>query len=349
MLKFTHSADSHLDFMQYGMRQRFDDFFLSTESVFQKSKELGSEFILFAGDIFNSKRPSGESIRRFVELKNKYGIPVYAIDGNHDRSGNAWLEVCGITPINKVLDIKGVKFFGIDSCRPTQFKEKLIELSESGESIDVLAMHQAVMELFDYGSSDYSLSWLVPACDALGVKYVALGDIHTHCLKEIDGIKFSYPSAPEPTSISQVGGTGFMNFVTIDDNKVDVEKIKLKTREFIRLSSEDDNSKVLNSIDDNNKPFIILEHKKGDALDIIELLKEKDIMYQSKLVLINEDTDEKQETFDRYDAIKYVRQVTSKFFSEDKDEYQLTVQILDNPDDGVKILKNYLLEKGITT
>ena len=346
MLKFTHCADFHLDFKQYGLQQRYEDYFNTTEDIFIKSKENNVDCIIIAGDIFNSKRPSGESIKRFIEIKNKYKIPVYAIDGNHDKAGHAWLDICGIGKLDKPVEIKGNVFLGIDYCRANQFKEKLIELDENNIKVDVLVMHQAISEMFDFGGGDFSTSWLVPAAKSLGVKYIAMGDIHSYSLKTIDGLSLSYPGSPEPTSVSQLGGTGFINIVTLGD-EVEIKKITLNSREFIRVRASGDNTKLIRKIEQGYTPFVIIEYLNGEGLDLIGVLNEHGVMYQTRLLIDEEDSGEEKIVFDRYDAVKYVRQVTNKFFNENTEEYSLTVAILDDPEGGIDIMKEYLKTRGL--
>ncbi len=81
---FIHVADIHLGYEQYGVRERYNDF---------------SRAFLDAGDLFNKRAIDAltliHAIEGLKELKQR-GIPVIAIEGNHDRSyyreGTSWLQ-----------------------------------------------------------------------------------------------------------------------------------------------------------------------------------------------------------------------------------------------------------------
>ena len=96
---FIHIADTHLGNEQYGVRERFNDFSRAFWDIMQEALKREVDFVVIAGDLFNKRaidaRTLLHSIRGLETLRER-GIPVIAIEGNHDRSyyreGTSWLQ-----------------------------------------------------------------------------------------------------------------------------------------------------------------------------------------------------------------------------------------------------------------
>ena len=96
---FIHLADTHLGYEQYGVRERFNDFSRAFWQIMDKAAEKQVDFVIIAGDLFNKRAIDALTLIHAIEglkkLKDK-GIPVIAIEGNHDRSyyreGISWLQ-----------------------------------------------------------------------------------------------------------------------------------------------------------------------------------------------------------------------------------------------------------------
>lgn len=91
MLKFLHLGDIHLGNNQYQNEDRMRDFFFALHAVVSRyAIEEAVDFVLVAGDLFDRRNIEPRVLTQatvvFKELKDA-GIPVYAIEGNHDRSG----------------------------------------------------------------------------------------------------------------------------------------------------------------------------------------------------------------------------------------------------------------------
>ncbi len=95
-MKYAHLADLHLgSWRDQKMRSLSTEVFLKAiDDCFLKNVD----FILFAGDLFNTSLPSLDTLKivtkKLKELKDK-GIPLYAIAGSHDfsPSGKTMLDV----------------------------------------------------------------------------------------------------------------------------------------------------------------------------------------------------------------------------------------------------------------
>jgi len=96
---FIHVADIHLGYEQYGVRERFNDFSRTFWNIMDEAANRRVDFVVIAGDLFNKRAIDALTLIHAIEglkkLKDK-GIPVIAIEGNHDRSyyrdGISWLQ-----------------------------------------------------------------------------------------------------------------------------------------------------------------------------------------------------------------------------------------------------------------
>jgi DNA repair exonuclease SbcCD nuclease subunit len=86
--RFLHIADVHLGKHQHQSDARYADYFAVLASVIAHAVGERVQAVLIAGDLFDEQDPSAETIRRAMTALRPLraeGIPVYAIEGNHDR------------------------------------------------------------------------------------------------------------------------------------------------------------------------------------------------------------------------------------------------------------------------
>ena len=224
-MKIIHTADLHLGYRQYGFPKREQDFYGALGHVVYRAVDLKADVVLFAGDCFDAPKPPAYAVRvlsHFVTLLQKQNITVVGIDGNHDNTNNNWLHVCGILPLGQQpYEKDGIRIAGIPATRPSVFHKKVDELIASNEKIDVLAIHQALGEFADFEANAITAMDLAPKLTKLGVRYVAMGDIHDYKETVVGGIRFVYSGSTE------------MNALDEDRNKtfsvVDITPTEIKT------------------------------------------------------------------------------------------------------------------------
>jgi DNA repair protein SbcD/Mre11 len=96
---FVHTADNHLGYEQYGVKERFNDFARAFWAVVDDAIARRADFLVVAGDLFNKRAIDALTLiqaqQAFQKLRDA-GIPAIAIEGNHDRSyyrdGVSWLQ-----------------------------------------------------------------------------------------------------------------------------------------------------------------------------------------------------------------------------------------------------------------
>jgi exonuclease SbcD len=96
---FMHIADTHLGYEQYGVRERFIDFSRAFWDIIDDALYREVDFLVIAGDLFHKRAIDAMTLIHAIEGLKKLrakGIPVIAIEGNHDRSyyrdGVSWLQ-----------------------------------------------------------------------------------------------------------------------------------------------------------------------------------------------------------------------------------------------------------------
>jgi len=87
-MKFLHLADIHLGCRRYNLDERPRDFFRAWYDVIVKHAIPEKvDFVLIAGDFFDRRNIDPQAMNHAIaglEVLREVGIPVVAIEGNHD-------------------------------------------------------------------------------------------------------------------------------------------------------------------------------------------------------------------------------------------------------------------------
>jgi len=234
MLKIIHTADWHLRDMQFGKTSRARDFTDSVFRIVDIAKNEGAKYILCAGDILNTKRPSSRNIADLIALNNKLlnnGIELMVITGNHDKCYPSWIKVledemsgqkqCAIYDADfKIKELQGdnnevYTMYGVPDMPPEDFKRE----SKNFPNATFLMFHALIKDFAAFDAGDRALT----VKDLPTDKYEAilLGDIHTH--KYIKAGKknclVGYPGSTELCSRME-DVNKFVTLITLDNGVI---------------------------------------------------------------------------------------------------------------------------------
>ncbi len=268
-MRFLHISDVHLGCTRYQLPESPRDFFDAWIDVLQRyaiDKEV--DFVIMCGDFFHKRNVPPETMNYAVaglQLMKDAGIPVIAIEGNHDqkhtdsdyswlRSLSNWRLVHLLEPANvegKIgysgwdddyccggfVDIGRARIFGSHwygasaNWAIPMLTEALKENRREG-AFHLLMLHTDVEGHQTHPIPALSLTALKELKSA--TDYVALG--HTHMHYEIDNWAFN-PGSIEVTNIAEFREKRGVFLVEVDDdNTVRTEHItEYRHRPFQRI------------------------------------------------------------------------------------------------------------------
>lgn len=209
-LRFVHAADIHLGYEQYNLTERANDFARAYLSgVVAHSLETRPDFVLIAGDLFHRANADAWTLRQAMaglEQLRLAGIPVIAIEGNHDaqqyhknlswmeflcdqellvllnldRTENGYRSLPPFDPDSRRgawIDIAGARIYGIKylgAALPRVLEEVAGEI-EPGE-FTIMMLHAGLEGQVPHMHGGLSLAQLAPLRGR--ADYVALGHVH---------------------------------------------------------------------------------------------------------------------------------------------------------------------------
>ncbi|HEX8163511.1 MAG TPA: DNA repair exonuclease [Pyrinomonadaceae bacterium] len=236
-MKFLHIADVHLGCRRYNLDERTKDFARAWLDVVEDHAiKNGVDFVLICGDFFNARRVEPEAMNHAVaglERLREAGIPVVAIEGNHDQhesdsvSRFSWMRSLSRWGFLKLLEpdtsdgfrlapwddeekkgsyvdiagarVFGTHWFGTSTNAAIPLLTDALRDARSDSHFQILMLHTDVEGQLNRPN--------IPALSVERMKelkglvdYVALG--HTHKRFEIDGWAFN-PGSLEACSIDE--------------------------------------------------------------------------------------------------------------------------------------------------
>lgn len=225
-MKILATADSHLGYQQYGLKERRKDFMDAFEQVIDVAIERDVDALVHAGDLFDKKNPSLATVKRSLYLLQKLsdsGIPFLGIEGNHDKQRKTqWLDVfqqLGLATHVVDSPVQGV--FGLDF-----MGRKGVKIPDFDDNVQVLLLHQFIKD------DDIPVPEAELSMDDLYGKapIIILGDYHERKVWRKDGQLIMYVGSTERHS---VGETDERSVSIIDTETKELEEITLNTRNFI--------------------------------------------------------------------------------------------------------------------
>lgn len=298
-MKFLHIADIHLGCTRYQLAESPRDFFDAWIDVLRKYA-IGEkvDFVIMCGDFFHKRSVPPETMNYAVEgltMMVNAGIPVVAIEGNHDqkysdsefswlRSLASWGLVKLLEPVStdgKVsyqawdegekkggyIDIGRARIFGSDWYGASgnwaiPMLTDAIKQHRRNGAFHVLMLHTDVEGHQTHPIPALSLSALKELKEA--VDYVGLG--HTHKHYEIDNWAFN-PGSIEITNITEFRETRGAFVVEIDeDNRIAARHVvDYHFRPFQQLKFNVDNCDNANKVTSGVMDLVRREARVAEA------------------------------------------------------------------------------------
>ncbi|MCW8966200.1 MAG: DNA repair exonuclease [Candidatus Pacearchaeota archaeon] len=293
MVKFAHISDVHLGgWKQQPMQDLNFESFKKTIDICVNSK---LDFILFAGDIFDSAYPSIEILKEtFAQFKRlkEARIPVFIIAGSHDYSvsGKTFLDVLekagfckNVTQIeekdNKIIlspvVYGNVAIYGYPGRKSGLEIDDLrrVKLNEAPGMFKIFMLHTTIDKAKGGLPIDAIETHRLPYAD-----YYALGHLHIDFKHE----NFIYPGPIFPNNFAELEDLEHGSFYLVDtESNNNLEKIKIKLKDLVKLDIKITNahqgtSKIINELENFNlEDKIILLRVRGE----IEQGKNSDIKF----------------------------------------------------------------------
>ena len=235
-MRFLHVADIHLGCRRYNLEERTKDFFRAWYDVIENHAIPNRiDFLLIAGDFFDRRNIDPQAMNHAIaglERLKEAGIPVIAIEGNHDQrdavSDHSWMRSLSewgfiklleptrdeeghlaLVPWNEeertgsYVDIAGARIFGshwygASATAAIPILADALRRASSDGRFNILMLHTDVEGQTNRPIPAVPVAKLKELKQLVG--YVALG--HTHKRFDLDGWAFN-PGALEPTSIDE--------------------------------------------------------------------------------------------------------------------------------------------------
>jgi len=301
-MKFAHLADCHIG--SWRDPKLRDTSTLAFSKAIDKCLKEKVDFILIAGDLFNTSFPRLDNLKtvvtRFKQLKD-LNIPVYIVPGSHDYSpsGKTILDVLeeaglfvnvfkgnvenGKLKLNFTIDNKtGAKITGIlgkrGALEKAYYERLMIENLEKEDGYKIFLFHSGIDELKPKEMENIisqPLS-LLPK----GFDYYAGGHMHIVDDKQIDGYgRIAYPGPLFPNSFAELEKLERGGFFIVEDGNVRWEPIQIYNVEKKEINCNNKNpeeikDEILNHFKNkelNNTVVLIRLHgvlKSGKSSDI---------------------------------------------------------------------------------
>lgn len=283
MAKFLHIADVHLGFDRYNSKERTKDFFHTLWDVFERYA-IGAEvdFVVIAGDLFEHRMIQPAILNQAqlcLQQLETAGIPVIAIEGNHDNcpygTKTSWLRYLSDWGLLKLLEPSqgdtmytcwneetkrgsyidlscGVRVLGSSwygAAAPKAIEQIALAIAElpTGPSSNVLLFHHGLEGQIARYSGALRYKDLLPLKQA-GVNYLGLGHIHKHY--SVDNWVFN-PGSLEANNVEEGTFERGALLVDIAEGHIDAQlKTNYRQRPIVRLSLKLRGHEVLDAIDE---------------------------------------------------------------------------------------------------
>jgi exonuclease SbcD len=272
-MRFAHLADVHIGAWRDPAMKELP--VLAFERAVSVILERGCDFVLIAGDLFNTSVPPLDQVKRTVtqlqRLKEK-NVPVYAIAGSHDYSpsGKTMLDVLEEAGMlvnvmkGEVIEENGKGRLRLKLTQDQQTKARLTGILGRAGTLDkhyyedldrepleqalgykIFLFHAPITELKPKGLEQMEsqpISMLPKGFD-----YYAGGHVHIVSDVSLPGYaRVVYPGPLFPASFSELEELSTGGFVIVDDEKIERVPVTLKQRIVFTLDADKKSAEQVN-------------------------------------------------------------------------------------------------------
>jgi len=256
-MHFLHVADTHLGYSAYykmaenGLNQREVDTYNAFHQFVDYAIKSKPDFIIHAGDLFDTVRPTNRAIKFAVEelLRiNEADIPIIIIAGNHETPK---MRETG-SPLSFFEHLKNVKVVykgryesieignAIIHAIPHNFsKEDLIrnikEAKIRGGYTNILTMHVGILGIKEFSRGDFNEQIIPSGYLSPDFDYIALG--HYHKATKVTSNAY-YSGSTEYFSFKEAGDKKGFYDIRINGG-LQINFTPLNTREMIDFGDID--------------------------------------------------------------------------------------------------------------
>ncbi len=256
LARFIHTADWQIGKPYLQIKDNEKRFKLKRERIDvisrirNEAQRQAAQFILIAGDLFDSPTPSISSVTEVLEAIGEIGIPVLTIPGNHDHGalGTIWhsddfkkYQKEMAPNLQLLLDREPIEIEHAvilpcpllrnkDNTDPTLWLREVDWRKISSSKPRIVLAHGAVNDFkgCDYAFDDEAQSDAnnlinLNSLPINEIDYVALGDWHN--LKQVND-KTWYPGTPEPDRFNQGEKNQRGQILQIDVSRTSRPKVK---------------------------------------------------------------------------------------------------------------------------
>jgi hypothetical protein len=293
-MKFLVTSDQHLGNKLYNFPELENDCRQLFSVSVDKAIELGVEYFVSVGDLFDNNKPTSETIdfvsSELRRLRESNIIPV-AIAGDHSKpmDGVTWEKICGFSAINIEPQFVGVDYNDNPSQVLSLLNEELSRRDKN--SVKFIFLHQQIPELFPFCDEKKKINLnqidFSNHCESL--EGIFLGDIHKR--------KEMWYHDPVCNSKIFVGYCGSLGVTSSDEfdkpgiyfwNNGELQVVEYELpRRFVTIDLDIENILTISPEeytkeykDDGNKPVFLCKY--GD--DVAGQLNKLDFLYSLGIV-----------------------------------------------------------------
>jgi len=328
-MKFAHLADCHIGgWTEEKLKELTIKSFQKAVSI---CLEENVDFVLIAGDLFNTAIPQIDLIKQATEELKKLldnNIPVYLVPGSHDFSPSgktilSVLEKAGlITNVSNqeennlkfTLDKKtNAKITGMLGLRSSLelFKYQTInkEELEKEQGFKIFILHSGIKEFMPIGLPFIALPFdLVPK----NFNYYAAGHVHYVFTKEIAKNSIvAYPGPLFPNNFQELEELEHGGFYIIDKN-LNIQRKEIKLKDVIKIK-----------LDANNKS----PHEIENELKGIKSVKDKIVLIRIGGALKEGNPSDINFNLNNLKEAYIILKNTSKLFSKEYEDIKIEANV----------------------